>query len=185
MDGVLDRHYWSDNLGGYHLAADDTGDLIVRPFSGLDEATPNANAMMVPNLVSLSLWTGDARFAKRAEEILRRFGGAITANPVGHAGLLAAAFDALAPQLVVIVMPRDGDARPLREGLHDVSLPNAVVIEVPQGEALPASSTAYGKTAVEGKPTAYICLGPQCSPPVTEAAGLAKTVKQARRVTVT
>ncbi len=48
---VLDTHYWANDLGGYYLAADDTKDLIVRPFSGLDDATPNANAIMVSNLV--------------------------------------------------------------------------------------------------------------------------------------
>ena len=65
-----------------------------------------------------------------------------------------------------------------------VGFSHPVVMEVPQGEALPASSIVYGKTAVAGKPTAYVCLGPQCSPPVTEAAELAETVRAARRVTV-
>ena len=56
---VLDRHYWSPDLGGYYFAADDTSDLIVRPFSGQDEATPNANGVMVSNLMALYLWTGE------------------------------------------------------------------------------------------------------------------------------
>ncbi|MGH6736510.1 MAG: thioredoxin domain-containing protein [Methyloceanibacter sp.] len=181
---VLDKHYLSRELGGYLLAADDTSDLIVRPFSGLDDATPNANAIMVSNLVQLSLWTGEERYARRAEEILRAFAPAIATNPVGHAGLLAAALDGLAPSLIVLIVPRGSDAGALRAGLRDVSLPNAVVVEITQGEALPASSIVYGKTAVAGKPTAYVCLGPQCAPPVTEAAALAETVRGAREVTV-
>ena len=60
---VLDQHYWSENLGGYYFTADDTSDLIVRPFSGQDEATPNANGTMVSNLVALYLWTGEERYA--------------------------------------------------------------------------------------------------------------------------
>jgi uncharacterized protein len=182
---VLDAHYWAKDLGGYYLAADDTKDLIVRPFSGLDDATPNANAIMVTNLVSLSLWTGENRYAKRAEEILRSFGGAIAENVVVHSGMLMGALDGLAPQLIVLIVPADGDARALRAGLRDVSLPNAVVQEIRQGQALPSSSMVYGKTAVGGKPTAYVCLGPQCSPPVTDAAKLVETIKTARQVTVT
>ena len=50
---VLDRHYWAQDLGGYYFAADDTADLIVRPFSGQDDATPNANGVMVSNLMAL------------------------------------------------------------------------------------------------------------------------------------
>jgi uncharacterized protein YyaL (SSP411 family) len=62
-----------------------------------------------------------------------------------------------------------------------MSLPGAVVQEVTAGEALPPSSPAHGKTAIDGKPTAYVCIGPQCSLPVTEPAALVETVKTARR----
>jgi hypothetical protein len=48
--------------------------------------------------------------------------------------------------------------------------------------ALPASSPAHGKTAIGGKPTAYVCIGPQCSAPVTDAAALVEAVKYARRL---
>ncbi len=182
---VLDTHYWAADLGGYFLAADDTKDLIVRPLSGLDDAAPNANAVMASNLVQLSLWTGEHRYAKRAEQIFAAFGPAIAANPVAHSGLLTAALDGLAPQLVVLIVPPDTDASPLRAGLRDVSLPNAVVLEVAQGEALPESSVAFGRSVVDGKPTAYVCLGPQCSLPVTEPDKLVETIKTARQVTVT
>jgi hypothetical protein len=50
------------------------------------------------------------------------------------------------------------------------------------GESLPASSPALGKTAIDGKPTAYVCLGPQCSLPVTDAAKLVETIRAARQV---
>ena len=182
---VLDTHYWAGDLGGYFLAADDTKDLIVRPLSGLDDAAPNANAVMASNLVQLSLWTGEHRYAKRAEQIFAAFGPAIAANPVAYSGLLGAALDGLAPSLIVLIVPPDSEAEALRAGLRDVSLPNAVVLEVAQGETLPESSVAFGRTAVDGKPTAYACLGPQCSLPVTDAEKLVETIKTARQVTVT
>jgi len=49
------------------------------------------------------------------------------------------------------------------------------------GQELPASSPAHGKTAIEGRPTAYVCIGPQCSLPVTEPVKLIETIKAARR----
>jgi uncharacterized protein len=181
---VLDKHYWADELGGYYFAADDTGDLIVRPFSGQDEATPNANGTMVSNLMAFYLWTGEARYRDRAEAILRGFARAMGENVLAHSGLLAAAIDVAAPALIVLIVPEDGDATELRRALSDVSLPNVVVQEVRAGEsgagALPESSPAHGKTAIDNKPTAYVCIGPQCSLPVTEPAALAETVKAAR-----
>jgi uncharacterized protein YyaL (SSP411 family) len=178
---VLDQHYWSENLGGYYFTADDTADLIVRPFSGQDEATPNANATTVSNLTALQVRTGDERYRERADAILRGFAGVMTENMLAHSGLLGAALDAASPALVAIVVPEGGDAGSLRRALADVSLPNAVVLEVRVGESLPASSPTHGKTAIDGKPTAYVCIGPQCSLPVTEAAALVETMKAARR----
>ena len=102
---VLDQHYWSENLGGYYFTADDTSDLIVRPFSGQDEATPNANGTMVSNLVALYLWTGEERYRDRADAILRGFAGAMTANVLAHAGLLASSLDLMAPAHIVLIAP--------------------------------------------------------------------------------
>jgi len=84
----------------------------------------------------------------------------------------------------VLIVPQGGDPRPLRRALAGVSLPGTVVQEVREGEALPSSSPAHGKTAIEGRPTAYICIGPQCSLPVTEPAALVETVKAARQRTL-
>jgi len=181
---VLDRHYWAPDLGGYYFTADDTSDLIVRPFSGQDEATPNANGTMVSNLVALYLWTGEERYRDRAEAILNGFAGALTANVLAHAGLLASSLDLIAPAHVVLIAPEGGDVRALSRGLAEMSLPGVVVQEMREGEALPESSPAHGKTAIDGKPTAYVCIGPQCSLPVTEPGALVDTVKAARQLAI-
>ncbi len=182
---VLDAHYWADDIGGYYFVADDTSDLIVRPMSGQDEATPNANGVMVSNLMALYLRTGEERYRQRAEAVLEAFAGAMRENVLAHAGLFASEFDVFAPALLVFVVPEGGDARSLRRALREVSLPGAVVQEVSDGEALPASSPAHGKRAIEGKPTAYVCIGPQCSLPVTEPVKLVETIKAARQVILT
>jgi uncharacterized protein YyaL (SSP411 family) len=181
---VLDTHYWSEQLGGYFFAADDTADLIVRPFSGQDEATPNANGTMVSNLTALYVRTAEEGYRDRADAILRGFAGAMSENVLAHSGLLGASLDAQAPALVVLIVPEGGSARDLRRALAEVSLPNVVVQEVRAGESLPASSPAHGKSAIDGKPTAYLCIGPQCSLPVTEPAALAQTARAARQVSI-
>jgi hypothetical protein len=182
---VLDQHYWSEDLGGYYMAADDTDDILVRPLNAHDDATPNANAMMVSNLVALASWTGNTTYTDRADKIIEAFGPAITANPVGHSGMLAAALDRLAPALIVLMVPEGGDPSAMRAALRDVSLPSVVVDEVWADESLPSTSPAAGKTVIDGKTTAYVCIGPQCSLPVTEPSRLVETIKNARQVTVT
>jgi uncharacterized protein len=199
---ILDRHYWAEGLGGYYLAADDTRDLILRPINAQDDAVPNANGLMVSNLAALYLWTGETKYRDRAEAIVKAFAGAVAENVFAHTGLLGAAFDLLAPAHIVIVVPEGGDGSALRRALADVSLPGAVVQDVreiasagssvnadPQpvsaaGTPLPSGSPAHGKRARDGKPTAYVCIGPQCSTPVTEPEALVATVKEARRASV-
>jgi len=183
---VLDRHYWAPDLGGYYLAADDTDDLLVRQINAQDEAVPNANGTMVSNLAQLYLWTGEERYRDRAEEIVKAFAGAVAENVFQHTGLLAGAIDLLAPAHIVVVVPEGKDARALRRALASVSLPGAVVHEIADGEgdALPASSPAHGTKAIDGKPTAYVCIGPQCSPPVTNPAALVEAVRGARAGTL-
>jgi hypothetical protein len=182
---VLDRHYWAADLGGYYFAADDTKDLIVRTINAQDDAVPNANSTMVSNLMALYLWTGDERYATRAEAIVKAFGGAVAENVFSHTGLLTAALDVLAPAHIVIVVPEGQEAHELRAALGTVSLPGAVVQEVGEAEltasGVPASSPAHGKTAIGDKPTAYVCIGPQCSAPVADAAALVEVVREARR----
>jgi len=184
---ILDRHYWAEGRGGYYLAADDTSDLIVRTINALDDATPNANGTMVSNLMALYLWTGDERYRDRAEATLRAFASDLGRNVFSHTGLLAGAIDVNWPAHIVIVMPEVGDARPFRRALAQVSLPGAVVQEVREslveGGALPESFPAHGKMAVGGKPTAYVCIGPQCSAPVTDPAALVEVMRETRAIT--
>jgi uncharacterized protein YyaL (SSP411 family) len=182
---VLERHYCAEGHGGYYIAADDTDDLILRPLNAMDEAVPNANGTMVSNLAQLHLWTGDERYRLRAEEIVTAFSGDVGSNVFQHTGLLAGVIDLLAPTHVVIVVPDGGDANAMRRALAHVSLPGAVVQQVHASvgarDSLPSTSPAHSKTASDGKPTTYVCIGPQCSAPVTDPAGLVEAVRAARR----
>ena len=179
---ILDRHYWAEGSGGYYFSADDTGDLIVRTLNAMDEAVPNANGTMVSNLMKLYLLTGEERYRERAELILKAFTRDAAGNVFAHSGLLASVLDALAPAHVVIVLPPGAEARDQKRALAEISLPGALVQFIGEGVELPSGSPAHGKRAISGKPTAYVCIGPQCSPPVTDAAALVETVREARRV---
>ena len=74
-----------------------------------------------------------------------------------------------------------------RERLHHADGDQLGFVQLGEGEGglvLPESSPTHGKTAIDGKPTAYVCIGPQCSLPATEPAELVETVKAARQVVV-
>jgi uncharacterized protein YyaL (SSP411 family) len=191
---VLDARYWMPD-GGYAFTADDTPDVIVRMRSAGDDATPNANALMVSNLVALNLLTGNPAWLERAHAIPKAFAADLSRHAFGHCGLLAAAFDLIAPQHVVVIDPAagaipapaaggtevvaPGATSPLARAMFDLSLPGAVQQVLPVDRPLPSPALA-GKTDVAGKPTAYACLGPQCSLPVTEPEALVELLRKQR-----
>jgi uncharacterized protein len=180
---VVDEHYWVAEPGGYAFTADDTPDVIVRLRAAHDDAVPNANGIMISNLVALYLLTGTQRYLEWAEAIPKGFAGDLARNTFGHCGLIAGVLDLLAPQHVVVVEPAVQGARPgasrLARAMLDLSLPGAVEHVAEPGQALQDPALA-GKTAVAGQATAYACLGPQCSPPVTEPDALVELLRKQR-----
>jgi uncharacterized protein YyaL (SSP411 family) len=182
---VVDERYWVAETGGYAFTADDTPDVIARMRSAHDDATPNANGIMISNLVALHLLTGKPRYLEWAEATARAFASDMVRNTFGHCGLLAGTLDLIAPQQVVIIEPADvGAARaasPLARAVLDLSLPGAVEQVAEPGQTL-ANPALSGKSAIGGKPTAYACLGPQCSLPVTEPEALLEVLRKQRMV---
>jgi uncharacterized protein YyaL (SSP411 family) len=182
---TLDKHFWMADGGGYAFTADDTPDVIVRMRGAHDDATPNANAVMLSNLVALGLLTGKPEYLDRAEAIPEAFAADLAKNTLGHCGLLSGFYDLLAPQQVVVIETADADqSAQLRRAMFKLSLPGAVQQVVAGAATGPAGiATAgplAGKTAHDGRPTAYACLGPQCSLPVTEGDALLDVLRAQR-----
>ena len=177
---TLDRHYWMSSEGGYATSADDTGDVIVRLRSGADDATPNANGVMLSNLTALGALTGEARYLDRASALLAAFAGDIGRNIVAHTGLLAGAIDLMAPQQVVITGKKFVGSQELMGALGGISLPGALQYCIDPGTSELAA--LRDKHPVNRQATAYVCVGPQCSPPLTEPNDFVRTLKAQRSI---
>ncbi|MYE58617.1 MAG: thioredoxin domain-containing protein [Alphaproteobacteria bacterium] len=160
---IVERHY-GDGTGGWFFAADDTERLIVRARTAADNPTPSGNGMMVDVLARLWWLTGEARYRRRAEAAVAAFAGETARNIFPLSTLLNA--NALLQEAVQVVLA--GDDGRLRRAVERVSLPSRVLALIDAAETLPDGHPAAGKTAVEGRPTAYVCRGPVCSLPVTD-----------------
>ena len=179
---VMNEFYWSREGGGYHLSASDTTDIIIRTLSAADDATPNANGVMLGNLVGLYLLTGDQAHETKAHELEEAVRGEVLANFVAHTGMLENVMSLLSPQHIVIVALRYEAERNLRSAINRVSLPGTVVQAVTELSQLPAKSPAREKQQLGFDATAFICIGPQCSTPVSEATAVADTIRDMRRI---
>ncbi|MBI1775629.1 MAG: thioredoxin domain-containing protein [Proteobacteria bacterium] len=168
---VIDRHYWDGSRGGYFFTADDTDGLILRTRTASDNATPAGNGTLVGVLARLHHLTGTTRYRDRAEAIVAAFSGELERNFFPYASLLNGSEFLERAVQIAIIGGRDDDAtEALLRAVEDLALPNRVLLMLPPGAALPPEHPAAGKGQLEGRATAYVCVGPTCSQPVTEAA---------------
>jgi uncharacterized protein YyaL (SSP411 family) len=173
---VLDRHYWDQDGGGYFTSADDTSDVVVRLKSGIDDAVPNGNAIQLSNLIALTALTGDVRYDTRARALVNGFAAASGQAPIAYCGLLAAELDLDRLVQIAVGVTSGTD---LRDALMKLSVPGALEF-VGKAGAAGSRSLLAGKTAEEGKSTAYVCVGQVCSAPIGDPGSLARRLREAR-----
>jgi uncharacterized protein YyaL (SSP411 family) len=175
---VLDRHHWDAAGDGYFFAADDTRDVITRAKTAHDGPVPSGNGTMVGVLARLFLLTGKAAYRDQAERIVAAFSGELSRNFFPLASLIAGA-ELLQRGLQVVIRgaPDADDTAALVRAVHGASLPNLVLQVVAADASLPAGHPAEGKGMVAGKAAAYVCEGPVCSLPLTDAASLAEDLR--------
>jgi uncharacterized protein len=178
---ILDRDYWDEVGGGYFFAAKDTWGLIARAKTAADAAVPAGNSTLVGVLVRLSILTGEEKYWRRAAAIVETFSGEIARNFFPLATLLNNSQVIEKPVQIIVVGESDDPAfRSLLHAVYSASLPNRILLTLPPGGSLPAAHPAAGKGLVDGKSAAYVCEGPVCSLPVTEAETLLETLARVR-----
>jgi len=166
---LVDRYY-ADTAGGYFVAASDTEGLLTRPKMVQDSATPSGNGTMVEVLARLYHLTGEDSYRARAEATVRAFAGDVPKNFFPFGSLLNGN-EMLQRAVQIVIRGRRGESGTdaLLRAVYSASLPTRVFAVIEPGAALPSSHPAAGKDQVEGRATAYVCRGPVCSLPITEA----------------
>jgi uncharacterized protein YyaL (SSP411 family) len=175
----LDAHYHDDENGGYFFTADDASALIVRTRTVADNATPAANGVVIGVLTRLALLTGRADYLARADEVVRAFAGELNRNIFPLGSWLSNFEQRLWPVQIVLIGSIEA-TRDLRRAVCDVALPNRVLSVIENSGHLPEGHPASGKHAIDGKATAYVCIGETCSLPMTDREALRAALLAAR-----
>ena len=165
LDVALDRFATGD--GGFHDTADDAEQLVARPRDPSDNASPSGSSAMVHALSAYAALTGSGRHREAAEQALARVATIAERVPRFAGWSLAAAVPMLdGPEEIAVVGPagpeRDALALAARRRLGSV----VVVADGPRDDI----PLLVGRTAVDGRPAAYVCRGFVCERPVTDPA---------------
>jgi hypothetical protein len=175
--GAFDVHYADPDTGGYYLSADDAEDLLLRPHSTQDDATPNPNAVAAQNLVRLAVLSGDDRWRAQADRLIEGILSTAERNLFGHVALLNALDLRLRGAEIVVTGP---DADRLAQAALKLPYLDRIVLRAGAAAELPAAHPAQDKIKAAAGNAAFVCVGERCSLPVTEAGAIAGAVAAMR-----
>ncbi|HIM45252.1 MAG TPA: thioredoxin domain-containing protein [Alphaproteobacteria bacterium] len=177
---IIDTHYWDAEAGGYFYSPNSGETLIARSKSAHDMATPSGNGTLVGVLARLYHLTAEDAYLERAGALVRAFSGEIgerfapMPTLINNSELLTSAM-----QIVIVGARGEADCDAMIRATYSLSLPNRVMRVIDPGSSMPAGHPAAGKTQQDGKVTAYLCVGPTCSLPVTDAGALRALLQDA------
>jgi uncharacterized protein len=177
--GLLNANFRDTERGGYFFTPADAPNLIVRIRNAFDHATPSGNGVMLEVLASLYVLTGNARYRDLADDILGAFAGEAVRNSIPLAAFLSGA-DFLLNNVQIVIRAGGGTAV-MRAALAGCCVPNRVVTVLAEGAESPKGHPTYGKTAINGQATAYVCIGQSCSLPLTDPEALRATLSNGPR----
>ena len=156
-DRILAR-FWDDGL--YFTPADGES-LVHRPRAPYDHAWPSGTSAAVFALFRLHELTETAVYRERAEQVVDALRAAAARNAFGFSHLLAAMDFAEQGPLTIIFAGEPAGAQPLIDVAHRAYAPARAL-------ALAGHAAAgAGRTAVGGRPAAYVCRHRTCQAPVT------------------
>ena len=174
---AFDAHYADSDTGAYYLSADDASDLLLRPHSTSDDATPNPNAVAAQNLVRLAVVTGQDRWREKADRLIEGILSASERNLFGHIALLNALDLRLRAAEIVTTGPQ---AERFAHAALKLTYLDRIVLRAATGNDLPPSHPAHEKLKVASSSAAFVCVEERCSLPLSEPGQIAETVAAMR-----
>ena len=184
-DEVLAR-FWEDAEGVFYDTAADAETLVVRPRDLWDNATPSGTSAAVMLLLRLGELLGVERYRQVAERVLASMGEVAARASAGFGHLLSALdFHLATPvEIAVVGTPGEADTDALLRVAASTYLPNAVTaLRRPEdAEVEELVPLLRGRTARDGRATAYVCERLACRQPVSDPAALAEQLGIAAKI---
>jgi uncharacterized protein len=170
-DSMIDR-YGDDEGGGFFSTSSDHQALVVRPKDFEDHPIPSGNSSAAFGLLRLSAFTGEHAYQRRAERLFKLLHDVAGRHAQAFGHLLQALHFYFSPRREVALVgdPIDDLAAVVRRRFR----PTVVVAGMRDGDeqAEAAIPLLRGRTAVDGRPAAYVCENFACNLPVTDPAEL-------------
>jgi uncharacterized protein len=172
---------FADPAGGWFMTGGDHERLIAREKPAYDGAEPSGTSVALLSTLRLATFTSDDRWRAIADRAFASLAGTLNENPLALAeALLAVDYAADEAREIAVVWP--GDAGPasaasLFDVLRRTFVPNRAIAGCSEADAAALGARVpwiADKTALEGRPTAYVCVQGRCELPVHDPEALAQ-----------
>ena len=188
LDETLGEYYEDQEYGGFFMTSTDHENLIAREKPNYDGAEPSGNSVAVMNLLRLEAYTLQDGYQKRVQKALKTFLGGFASHPLALSEmLLALDFYLDRPKEIVIVAPegrQDAVGQFLAE-FRKQFLPNRILVVAVEGKDIESYARlipiAVGKSAIEGKPTAFVCEKGICKLPAKDSKIFAQQLREVEK----
>jgi uncharacterized protein YyaL (SSP411 family) len=170
------RRFFDPQSGGFFMteAGAASEDLILRVKEDADNVEPSASSVAALNLLKLAEFTGRQDFAAAAEKTLRHFAPVMRDYPRAVPQMLSALHFALAgpAQIVLAGSLLKEETRRLLSAVRQRFIPAKVIALIKDEDARKKLSEIAPFVAelrpVEGRSTAFVCVGRACELPATD-----------------
>ncbi len=173
------HQFWDESKGGFFFTGKENESLIARSKNPYDNAIPSANSIAVFNLIRLGYLTGEESFKKKAEQILHLFNNFLNQHPSGFAQMLSGLSFFLGPQEIGIIGSRnDLKTKSMLKEIYLVYLPNKILSLRDPREPIKGKWFPFlTEKGIPEVPTAFVCKGFTCLPPVRNEEELKKILE--------
>ncbi|TRO47063.1 thioredoxin domain-containing protein, partial [Candidatus Bathyarchaeota archaeon] len=156
--------FWDNAEGGFYFTAKDVEDVVPRRKQVYDGALPSGNSVALLNMLRLALLTGDMKYGKLANQMVKVFSEDVRNAPAAHTFMLIGASFNIGPTCNVILIgdPQEDSMKNMLNALKSSYLPNKVI------SLRHKDKTCLNYEKIDGKATAYICCGQTCMPPTNK-----------------
>jgi uncharacterized protein len=182
LNRIMVDQFWDNDRGGFFFTPNDGESLIVRQKEIFDGALPSGNSVAMYNLLRLYHITGDPELNEKADAIAKAFAGSISWQPFGYMMFMCALDFSLGPtcEMAIVGSQENADTIEMLNALKKGFFPNRVAILVDREQVHQIAKFTEGLTKLEGRTTAYVCIGHECRLPTNEPKELLNFCKECR-----
>ncbi len=166
---ALYDHHWDHERGGYLFASKRVSELPVATRTIHDDATPNANGVMIANLAALHHLAGQPEYLDLARKIVDCFAAEVQGSPFAAPTYLKN-FRYLNDALQMVATG-SVDRKLLQAALTHTGL-DAIVHRIVSADGLPSEHPAKVKFTENAGAALFVCRGMVCAAPVRNEAEL-------------